>query len=82
MNDLGKQWVSATNLASDLNAQNRAAVRNIRRTGTSQLSQWAQNKALMRNQSKRDKAMLELYKPFLEAGFTTAAMKNWSKFLK
>lgn len=82
MNDLGKQWVNATNLASDLNAQNRASVRNIRRTGLSQLSQFAQNKSLMRNQSKRDKAMLELYKPFLQAGFTSDTIKNWSKYLR
>lgn len=82
MNDLGKQWVNVTNLASDLNAQNRASARNIRRAGLSQLSQFAQNKSLMRNQSKRDKAMLELYKPFLQAGFTSDAIKNWSKYLR
>lgn len=82
MNDLGKQWVNATNLASDLNAQNRASARKIRRAGLSQLSQFAQNKSLMRNQSKRDKAMLELYKPFLQAGFTSDAIKNWSKYLR
>lgn len=82
MNDLGKQWVNATNLASDLNAQNRVSARNIRRAGLSQLSQFAQNKSLMRNQSKRDKAMLELYKPFLQAGFTSDAIKNWSKYLR
>lgn len=82
MNDLGKQQVNATNLASDLNAQNRASARNIRRAGLSQLSQFAQNKSLMRNQSKRDKAMLELYKPFLQVGFTSDAIKNWSKYLR
>lgn len=82
MNDLGKQWVNATNLASDLNAQNRVSARNIRRDGLSQLSQFAQNKSLMRNQSKIDKAMLELYKPFLQAGFTSDAIKNWSKYLR
>lgn len=82
MNDLGKQWVNATNLASDLNAQNRNSARNIRRAGLSQLSQFAQNKSLMRNQSKRDKAMLELYNPFLQAGFTSDAIKNWSKYLR
>lgn len=82
MNDLGKQWVNATNLASDLNAQNRASARNIRRAGLSQLSQFAQNKTLMRNQSKRDRAMLELYKPFLQAGFTSDTIKNWSKYLR
>lgn len=83
MNDLGKQWVNATNLASDFNAQNRASARNnISRAGLSQLSQFAQNKSLMRNQSKIDKAMLELYKPFLQAGFTSDAIKNWSKYLR
>lgn len=82
MNDLGKQWVNATNLASDLNAQNRDSARNIRRAGLSKLSQFAQNKSLMRNQSKIDKAMLELYKPFLQAGFTSDAIKNWSKYLR
>lgn len=78
MNDLGKQWVNATNLAS----QNRGSARNIRRTGLSQLSQFVQNKSLMRNQSKREKAMLELYRPFLQAGFTSDTIKNWSKYLK
>lgn len=82
MNDLGKQWVNATNLASDFNAQNRDSARNIRRAGLSRLSQFAQNKSLMRNQSKRDKAMLELYEPFLQAGFTSDAIKNWSKYLR
>lgn len=82
MNDLGKQWVNATNLASDLNAQNIDSARNIRRAGLSRLSQFAQNKSLMRNQSKIDKAMLELYKPFLQAGFTSDAIKNWSKYLR
>lgn len=82
MNDLGKQWVNATNLASDLNAQNRESARDIRRAGLSQLSQFVQNKSLMRNQSNRDKAMLELYKPFLQAGFTSDAIKNWSKYLR
>lgn len=82
MNDLGKQWVNTTNLASDLNAQNRNSARNIRRAGLSQLSQFVQNKSLMRNQSKRDKAMLELYNPFLQAGFTSDTIKNWSKYLR
>lgn len=82
MNDLGKQWVNATNLASDFNAQNRVSARNIRRAELSQLSQFAQNKSLMLNQSKRDKAMLELYKPFLQVGFTSDAIKNWSKYLR
>ena len=70
MNNLGQQFVAANNLADDLNAQNRATARNIRRAGLSQLSGWAQNKALMNNQKERDKAMLKLYRPLLEYGFT------------
>lgn len=82
MNDLGQQWVNATNLASDLNARNRAAARNIRRTGLGQLSQWAQNRELMSNQRSRDKAMLKLYDPFLQAGFTNADLTEFRKYLK
>lgn len=67
MNSLGQQWVNATNMA---NAQNRATARNIRRDGLSQLSQWAQNRELMRNQKARDIEMWPLYQRFLQAGFT------------
>lgn len=82
MNDLGQQWVNATNLASDLNARNRAAARDIRRTGLGQLSQWAQNRELMSNQRSRDNAMLKLYDPFLQAGFTNADLTEFRKYLK
>lgn len=70
MNSLGQQWVNATNMANEANAQNRATARNIRRTGLSQLSQWAQNRELMRNQRARDMEMWPLYQRFLQAGFT------------
>lgn len=70
MNSLGQQWVNATNIANEANAQNRATTRNIRRTGLSQLSQWAQNRELMRNQKARDMEMWPLYQRFLQAGFT------------
>lgn len=81
MNNLGQQLVQATNLASELNARNRAAARNIRRTGLGQLSQWAQNRELMSNQRSRDNAMLKLYDPFLQAGFTSADMSQFKKWL-
>lgn len=70
MNSLGQQWVNATNIANEINAQNRATTRNIRRAGLSQLSQWAQNRELMRNQKARDMEMWPLYQRFLQAGFT------------
>lgn len=81
MNNLGQQWVQATNLASELNARNRDTARNIRRKGLGQLSQWAQNRELMSNQRSRDNAMLKLYDPFLQAGFTSADMSQFKKWL-
>lgn len=70
MNSLGQQWVNATNIANEANAQNRGTTRNIRRAGLSRLSQWAQNRELMRNQKARDMEMWPLYQRFLQAGFT------------
>lgn len=75
MNSLGQQWVNATNIANEANAQNRATARNIRRAGLSQLSQWAQNRELMRNQRARDMEMWPLYQRFLQAGFTEDDLK-------
>lgn len=75
MNSLGQQWVNATNIANEANAQNRATARNIRRAGLSQLSQWAQNRELMRNQEARDMEMWPLYQRFLQAGFTEDDLK-------
>lgn len=79
LNNLGQQRVQATNLATDLNARSRAAARNIQRTALSQLSQYAQNKQLMKNQKSRDMAMLDMYAPFLEAGFNA---KDFASFMK
>lgn len=75
MNSLGQQWVNATNMANEANAQNRVTARNIRRAGLSQLSQWAQNRELMRNQEARDMEMWPLYQRFLQAGFTEDDLK-------
>jgi len=81
MNNLGQQWVGATNLAAEANAQNRATARNIRRAGISQLSQWAQNRELMRNQEARDNAMLAMYGPFLQAGYTANTIREFNRWL-
>ena len=80
MNSLGQQWVNATNIAADANAQNRAAARNINRTGIGQLSQWAQNRELMRNQRTRDEQMWPLYERFLQAGFTADDLSGFAKY--
>lgn len=82
MNSLGQQYVNAVNIANEANAQNRANTRNIRRTGASQFSQWAQNRQLMRNQRNRDDAMIELYAPFLQSGFTSQSLSNFNKYLR
>ena len=79
LNSLGQQRVNATNMAVDMNARSRAAARNIQRTALSQLSQYAQNKQLMKNQKSRDMAMLDMYGPFLEAGYSS---KDFASFMK
>lgn len=82
MNSLGQQWINATNMANEANAQNRATARNIRRAGLSQLSQWAQNRELMRNQEARDNAMLAMYAPFLQSGYTADTIRQFNKWLR
>lgn len=82
MNSLGQQWVNATNMANEANAQNRATTRNIRRAGLSQLSQWAQNRELMHNQESRDNALLAMYAPFLQSGYTSDTIKQFNKWLR
>ena len=79
LNSLGQQRVNATNMAIDMNARSRAAARNIQRTALTQLSQYAQNKQLMKNQKSRDMAMLDIYGPFLEAGYSS---KDFASFMK
>lgn len=79
LNSLGQQRVNATNMAIDMNARSRAAARNIQRTALTQLSQYAQNKQLMKNQKSRDMAMLDMYGPFLEAGYSS---KDFASFMK
>lgn len=82
MNSLGQQWVNATNMANEANAQNRATARNIRRAGLSQLSQWAQNRELMSNQEARDNAMLTMFAPFLQSGYTADTIRQFNKWLR
>ena len=82
MNSLGQQWANETTRVDTANMANRAAARNIRRAGLSGLSQWMQNRELMRNQRDRDNAMLALYEPFLQAGFTTQDMTNFRNWLR
>lgn len=82
MNSLGQQWVNATNMANEANAQNRTTARNIRRAGLSQLSQWAQNRELMSNQEARDNAMLAMFAPFLQSGYTADTIRQFNKWLR
>lgn len=78
-NNIGQQMVQARNLSTDQNARSRAAANNIRRTGLSQIGQYAQNKQLMSNQKESDMAMIEAYKPFLESIYKN---KDYSQLIK
>lgn len=82
LNSLGQQRVNATNMAVYMNARSRAAARNIQRTALTQLSQYAQNKQLMKNQKSRDMAMLDMYRPFLEAGYSSKDLASFMKKFK
>lgn len=82
MNSLGQQWVNTTNMANEANAQNRDTARNIRRAGLSRLSQWAQNRELMSNQEARDNAMLAMFAPFLQSGYTADTIRQFNKWLR
>lgn len=79
LNSLGQQRVNATNMAIDMNARSRAAARNIQKTALTQLHQYAQDKQLMKNQKSGDMAMLDIYGPFLEAGYSS---KDFASFMK
>lgn len=82
LNNLGQQWAAETTRVDDANMANRAQARNIRRAGLSGLSQWAQNRELMRNQRERDNAMLELYRDFLAQGFSNNTISNWNRYIQ
>lgn len=82
LNNLGQQWAAETTRVDDANMANRAQARNIRRAGLSGLSQWAQNRELMRNQRERDNAMLELYRDFLAQGFSNNTVSNWNRYIR
>ena len=82
LNNLGQQWAAETTRVDDANMANRAQARNIRRAGLSGLSQWAQNRELMRNQLERDNAMLQLYRDFLAQGFSNNTVSNWDRYIE
>ena len=82
LNQLGQQNVSAINLAQDINARNAAATRNIRRTGLSQLGQYAQVRQQMANIQNRDKAIMPFLAEYLNAGYSSDMINNLLKYYK
>ena len=80
LNSLGQQNVSAINLAQDINARNTAATRNIRRTGLSQLGQYAQVRQQMSNMQNRDKAIMPFLSEYLNAGYSSDMINNLLKY--
>lgn len=81
LNDLGRQWANESIRVQDANMANRAQARNIRRAGISGLSQWMQNRELMRNQRDRDRAMLALYGPMLDS-FTSDVVSEFNRYIR
>ena len=81
LNSLGQQNVSSINLAQDINARNAAATRNIRRTGLSQLGQYAQVRQQMANIQNRDKAIMPFLAEFLKAGYGSNMVNDFTKYI-
>lgn len=81
LNNLGQQWAAETTRVDDANMANRAQARNINRAGLSGLSQWMQNRELMRNQRNMDDAMLELYRPLLD-NFTSNVVDAFNRYIR
>lgn len=69
-NNMGNIMMQENARVSDINARNRAARRTALGTAATQLSQYGQNKELMRNQRGRDDMMYPLLSNFLSQGFT------------
>lgn len=68
MNNLGQQFAQNAVYTNDINARNRAAVRNARNRSIENYNKWYQNKQLMKNQMERDKALYPLLKDYLSYG--------------
>ena len=68
MNNLGQQFAQNAVYTNDVNARNRAAVRNARNKSIENYNKWYQNKQLMKNQMERDKALYPLLKDYLSYG--------------
>lgn len=81
LDSLGQQWANESRRVQDANMANRAQARNIRRAGLSGLSQWMQNRELMRNQRDRDRAMLALYGPLLD-NFTSDVVSEFNRYIR
>jgi hypothetical protein len=70
LNNLGQQWVNATNLARTNNAQNRAAALMTNDAARKSIHNILAGSTKSYNTKLRDKQLLPLYRRFLEAGFT------------
>ena len=68
MHGLGQKFVENAVYTNDVNARNRAAVRNARNRSIENYNKWYQNKQLMKNQMERDKALYPLLKDYLSYG--------------
>lgn len=70
LNNLGQQWVNATNLARTNNAQNRASALMANDAARKSIHNILAGSTKSYNTKLRDKQLLPLYRRFLEAGFT------------
>ena len=78
--DIYNRWArfdtTARHTAAVENAQDRAALDKVRRTGWRDLSTALQTMSKDRRLSKKDKALLEAMKPYLDYGMTSEQLNN------
>lgn len=78
--DIYNRWAqfdtTTRHTAAVENAQDRAALDNVRRTGWRDLSTALQTMSKDRRLSKKDKALLEAMKPYLDYGMTSEQLNN------
>lgn len=76
LNNLGQQWVNATNLARTNNAQNRAAALMTNDAARKSIHNILAGSTKSYNTKLRDKQLLPLYAEFLKSGFARDLVDN------
>ena len=82
LNNLGQQWVAATNLAEDLNARNRGAADTWNSQQMANAIKGYQTYRKDRNAELRDRLLWPMMKEYLRNGFTSQQIDELQNLIK